>query len=75
MIKNLDIKCHGISDITPRVYDMEVSLEDCYLDFIKDIDAKQLVLNCADPVELLDAIDEYDIHSWLESNGYIFNKA
>jgi hypothetical protein len=75
MRTDIEINCKGISDITPRGYDMDVSIEECDLSFIVDISSKDIVMNCNDPSELLEEIDEEVIHEYLRSRGYVYNKA
>ena len=72
---DLSISCKGISDATPRgSYTLDIDLEVCDIDFISDISAEDIVANCDDVMEILDAIDDADIFSYLESQGIIFNK-
>ena len=75
MRTNIKINCRGIADITPRQYEIDVSLEHCDLSFMVDIPAKDIVMHCNDQAELLEEIDEEFIHEYLRSHGYVYNKA
>ena len=72
---DIEIRAKGINDISAiGNYIIEISLQQCDLDFINDISAEDIVSNCNCTKELLEQIDDSEIFAYLEESGIIFNK-
>lgn len=75
MKQNIKITCKGISDLTPRSnYTVDISLDECELDFISELSGEDIVSNCNDINELIEAIDDEYIFEYLVKQGVVFNK-
>ncbi len=73
---DLSIECKGVADITPRSnYVLDIDLEEVDIGFISELSGEDIVSNCNDTKELLEAIDDVDIFAYLEESGVIYNKA
>ena len=57
-MKNIKIKCKGISNISVGQYEMTIELEDISPAFIQDIETKHLVYYCENIEQFLEEIDD-----------------
>lgn len=67
---DLKIDCKGVADITPIGYEMIIGIQEVDVSFLSDIDGKDIVANCGDIDDVLDALDDDIIIAYLEKNGY-----